>query len=349
MNSLLELFNKNSYLRMLTSDDRKFITECCVRYMFKIDGLPALKENLNEYGLPSEEWRLKLRDSSEAAKIKIWLRYISKYPNANIAKSIGIDPKNKPLKSLVKNGTDLQFQINAIKGVVFSWDKMQQVMARALVDIEPHIKRRAYTKLRFLSDAAHDLSDFHSELASHVISGIYSQYPRYKTYEHLCNVGRRIVNNQSINIINYHTGQCRRAKYAVGDGTYDSHKVSLEALTEGRASDEAVTSDYSRSVDSDLQAQLDIDFGLGLTGYLDSDKKIRAYQLLMEIDPDFSAWLVKKRYTKMTDNIKCQDRLISTDNQERYMEYIAEYLGIDPYKFIKFFKDMAVEILQPEI
>lgn len=341
MNTLLQLFEDSAIERVFTKGERAEITKYCLRYMFKLDLLSKFKNNLDEYGLRTETWRENEKRSSTAARIKVWLRYVSKHPNKKVGRKFGLKSTDAELRDILLDDSGLLKDIASIEGPAFTWVEMQKILANALIDLAPFIKLRTNKKLRFLiNDSGNDLEDFHSELSIHVISAIYAKYPKFESYEHLLNLGRTTVNNMSINIIKHHTTQSRATKYQNDDGTFSSHKVSLDVITTD--SPHLLASGFGDDPSLATTKELtDLETRHSLAAMLNSPKKTQAFKLLMDYDRDFSKWLVRTRRTSVTENTKFQDRLISKGRPDEYINCIADYIDIPQPTLHKFFNKLA--------
>lgn len=338
MNTLLQLFEDPAIARVFTQSERADITIACVRYIFKLSTLKEFKDQLAEFGLPTELWRAAVNNSSMASRVKLWLRYLSKYPNKKSAKRFGVDPCNVELRDIMLADTELMNEIASIPGPTLTWSKMQKVLANAILDLTPHVKNRVYKKMRFLvNDSGNDLEDFEGELMVYVISGLYAKYPRFDNYAHLLNTGRTVANNMSINLIKHHTSQGRNTKYQNADGTFSSNKVSLDALTENKTTGEYLGDEYL-STDS---ATYELELQLSLGAIVDSPKKQRALKILLGYDMKFSKWLVSTNKTTIVENNKFQDRLIAKGRNKEYLNHVAEYLEIPLIKLEYFLNNIC--------
>ena len=338
MNTLLQLFEDPAIERVFTQTERSDITKSCVRYLFKLITLKEFKEQLSEFGLQTETWRASVGNSSMAARVKLWLRYLSKFPMKKSARKFGVDSCNVELRDIVKGDSVLLKEIADIPGPTLTWVKMQKVLANAMLDLTPFVKSRVHKKMRFLrNDSGNDLEDFEGELLVHVISGVYAKYPRFDNYQHLLNTGRTIVNNMSVNLIKHHTSQGRNTKYQNADGTFSSNKVSLDALTENRTTGEYIGEDYlyTDSAMSELELQHSVE------AIANSPKKVKALKLLLGYDAKFSSWLVSNNLTTITENNKFQDRLIAKGRTKEYIEHIADYLKVPSTHVHKFFESLV--------
>lgn len=341
MNTLLQLFEDPAIERIFTQSERSDITKSCVRYLFKLITLKEFKEQLDDYGLQTEIWRTSVSNSekaSMASRVKLWLRYLSKYPTKKSAKRFGVDVCNIELRDIVLGDSILLKEIASIPGPTLSWTKMQKVLANAMLDLTPFVKSRVHKKMRFLiNDSGNDLEDFEGELMVYVISGIYAKYPRFDNYQHLLNTGRTIANNMSVNLIKHHTSQGRNTKYQNADGTFSSNKVSLDALTENRTSGDYIGDDYL-TTDSGM---LEMELQHSVETIANSPKKVKALKLLMGYDAKFSSWLVSTNRTTIAENNKFQDRLIAKGRAKDYINYIAEYLKVPTINVHKFFESLV--------
>lgn len=338
MNTLLQLFEDPAIERIFTISERADITKSCVRYLFKLITLKEFKEQLDDYGLHTETWRASVSNSSMASRVKLWLRYLSKYPMKKSARKFGVDSCNVELRDIVLGDKALIKEISDIPGPTLTWDKMQKVLANAMLDLTPFIRTRVHKKMRFLrNDSGNDLEDFEGELMIYVISGVYAKYPRFDNYQHLLNTGRTIVNNMSVNLIKHHTSQGRNTKFQNADGTFSSNKVSLDALTENRTSGDYIGEDYltSDSGMSELELQHSVE------AIANTPKKVKALKLLMGYDAKFSSWLVSTNRTTIAENNKFQDRLIAKGRAKDYIDYIAEYLKVPSINVHKFFESLV--------
>lgn len=334
MNTLLQLFEDPSIARVFSTTERSEITKYCLRYMFKLDTLADFKENLDEYGLRTETWRSNMGTSSMAARIKFWVRYISHNPKKIVAKKFGVKKCDADIKETLLSDETLLTAIANIPGQVFTWRRMQNILANVMLDLAKFVKVRVYTKLRFLkNDSGNDLEDFESDLLAHVISGLYQKYPKFDSYAHMLNTGRTIINNMSINMIKHHTSQGRQTKYQNDDGSFGSHKVSLDALTENKASSETFMNDGISTVSEEI---MEMETEQSLTAMLNSPKKRLAFKLLLDYDKKFSKWLVETKRTTVVENNKFQDRLIVKGKPDEYINHVADYIGISQEKLKKF-------------
>lgn len=335
MNTLLQLFEDPSLARVFSNSERSEITKYCLRFMFKLDTLPVFKDNLDEYGLRTETWRNNMGTSSAAARIKFWVRYIAVHPTKIVAKKFGVKKWDADIKHLLLSDEQLRKDIAGIPGQVFTWKKMQHILANIMLDLAKFVKIRVYTKLRFLkNDSGNDLEDFESELLADVISGLYKKYPKFDSYAHMLNTGRTIINNMSVNIIKHHTSQGRQTKYQNEDGSFSSHKVSLDALTENKASSESFGAEGISTVSEEL---MEMETEQSLASLLNSPKKKLAFKLLLDYDKKFSQWLVATKRTTVVDNNKFQDRLIVKGRPDEYINHVADYLEIPQQKLQRFF------------
>lgn len=340
MNTLLQLFEDSAIERVFTKDERADISKYCLRYMFKLDSLTKFKDNLDEYGLRTELWRDNATRSSTVAKIKVWIRYISKHPKKKVGRKFDLKSVESELRDIFLSDEGLVKEIASIEGPTYTWDEMQKVLANAVIALAPHIKSRTSKKLRFLiNDSGNDLEDFESELTINVIAAIYAKYPKFQSYDHLLNTGRKTVNNMSINIIKHYTTQSRATKYQNADGTFSSNKVSLDVIgPEGAFNQEGASADSALSTNKELE---ELETMTSLSKMLNSPKKVKAFKLLMDYDKSFSQWLVSSRRTTVTENNKFQDRLISKGKPDEYINCIADYLEIPQPTLHKFFGRLA--------
>ena len=338
MNTLLQLFEDPAIGRVFNATEQVEITKSCVRYLFKLITLKDFKDQLSEFGMTTETWRNAVNGSAMASRIKLWLRYMSKFPMKKSARKFGIDPCNVGLRDLMREDKGLLAEIASIPGPTLTWVKMQKVLANAMLDLTPFVRSRVHKKMRFLrNDSGNDLEDFEGELLIHVISGIYAKYPRFDNYSHLLNTGRTIINNMSINIIKRHTSQGRNTKYQNADGTFSSNRVSLDALTENRTSGEYIGDDYLTADEG--MAELELQYSVQQVA--NSPKKQKALKLLMGYDAKFSKWLVEQKLTTITENNKFQDRLISKGRVKDYIDHIADYLEVPKKNVHHFFESLA--------
>lgn len=335
MNTLLAMFKDPRMETIYSQSELDHITCTCIKYLFKLISLPQFKRELDFYGLRSEQWRENCNATSDVAKVKLWVRYLSVYPHKNSARRFKLTNRDDVhIKHLILSNEELRHEIKSIEGQVFTWSKMEKVMAEATARLKQYARIRATKKLRFLcTDTGNDIEDFASDLIVYMVQGIYAKYPRYDSFDHLLNTGRTIINNMSINIIKHYTSQGRACKYQNADGTFSSHKVSLEALT-GENVGDALIYNTDLSVTNVEVDRLETFHSVSVMA--NSEKKGQVIKLLMGYDASFSKWLVDNKKTTMNDNTKFQERLIQRSDNKKYLELIAEYLEVPRKKMIGF-------------
>lgn len=340
MNTLLQMFKDPKIESYYKKPEVLELTKHLIRYLFKLIPLAQFKKELDYYGLRTEEWRSNANESSNVARVKLWIRYVCVYPEKNSAKRFGLTNKDdRQIKDLLLEDPQLLKEVAEIPGPTLTWARMQEVMAKALFDLSTFAKNRSIQKLRFLrTDSGNDIEDFQSELLIYVVAGVYAKYPRFDSYKHLLNTGRTIINNRSINIIKHHTSQGRACKFQNADGTFGSNKVSLDALTENRASGETLLGE-----DLTTNTALDqLEVQQSITALVSSPKKVEVVKLLMGHDEGFSEWLVQNKKTSLADNAKYQERLISEGNNKEYLKHISDYLNIPFRKLQAFLKALTI-------
>lgn len=331
MNTLLAMFEDPS-ISNFTLEDKKDVTRACIEYMFKLITVAQFKNKVGAYNLPNDVWRTNAKHKG-VLKIRLWLRYLTKYPTRKVAKKFEIEnPHDVEVRDLFLSDTELFNTVKDLPGQVFTWKRMQRILAKLSEDLAPYIRHRVRKKLTFLKSTENDFTDFESELLIHVLAGVHAKYPRYSSYLHMANTARTIVKNMSINIIKYHTSLGRQNKYQLEDGTFSSHKVSLEALTENGAfsemGDEFTLED---PVFEEIEIRQTIDT------LANSPNKRKAFKLLMGVDAKFSAWLKNTGKTKLSDNISVQSRLIQKGDPQVYISYISDYLNVPMEKIMRFY------------
>lgn len=340
MNSVLRMFDDPS-IDNYSLQDKSEITKACIRYMFKLNSLAEFKNQLSGFGLTTEVWRAKSTGHKSIFKIRLWLRYLSKYPKRNVAKRFEIDNRDDvEVKNAFLSDKVLFSQIKGIKGQVFTWKRFNLILTKIASDVKPFIKRRVRKKLKFLEgDTGNDLQDFESELLTDVIAGLHAKYPRFDSYLHLQNTARTIVNNMSINLIKYHTSLGRQNKYQNEDGTFSSNKVSLEALTENGAMNE---------MEIDLSHQdtafEEVEIKHTVQSLATSPAKRQAFKLLMGEDKKFTEWLHATGRCAVEDNIQLQTRLINRGQPQTYISHISAYLDVPVKKLMAFYHLLLVNL-----
>lgn len=345
MNSILSMFRDPS-VEDFTAQEKDEIIKACIRYLFKLISLAEFKNQLSGFNLTTEIWRSNANSNKAIFKIRLWLRYLTKYPKRNVAKKFEIESKHDvEIKAAFLSDTALFKQVKNIKGQVFTWKRFKNILAKVADEIKPFIKRRVRTKLTFLEgDTGNGFEDFESELLAYVIAGVHAKYPRFDSYLHLQNTARTIINNMSINIIKYYTSLSRQNKYQNADGTFSTNKVSLDALTENAAAQE---------MDIDLShhdtAFEEVEVKHTIQTLANSPAKQRAFKLLVGEDKAFTLWLHETGKCTVEDNMKLQTRLINRGQPQTYIGHIAEYLNVPMRKLMAFYKVLLQNLSTSEI
>ena len=203
-----------------------------LRHILGVDDAYAcqrtLKETINFDGTDSSAQKFRL-SLSETSYMHINVKFfclnalsgaITPERLQNMARSFRVDRNDVVLIRRVLSQRGLRAEIKRAKSVALlrrdlitpaAFENVFKVFGDVYPDILRHIKRKTYTKLRFVSVSSNiEFHDFHMDLVCKAIHAYMKLVPTDKSTLYIANYLRVSVNNHVSNMIKAHTSQKRR-------------------------------------------------------------------------------------------------------------------------------------------
>lgn len=246
-------------------------------------------------------------------------------------------------------------QFDAYAVSVDSFKSVFDTFKNIYPELLKHIKRKTYTKLRFLSTSSNmEFYDFHGEFICKTLQAYMKMVPTTKSELHITNALRTAINNHAINIIKANTTQ-KRARLIKGESDgfggnrFEMITVSENQLIKAFGIEDTVSYETLRNEDDNFLEESLRDSHMNFNHILQKFGKTYKELLfikLLAVQENFRF----SRYLELNNLIKPDEDNVDYNSRvgdDAYFATICAFLGVNEHR-AKRFANKIGELAYPE-